>query len=99
MDQSIVNKPKLDVHANNIVRVVPVDLTQGDFEPGQPFFIRVETEGVLRYCPWGNDDNEYIEKAFEASNIFVDPEACRKIFNLGQVSPAQASDIYVGYGV
>lgn len=99
MDLKNVNRPGADTHQNNIVRVVPVDLSEGDFEPGMPFFIRVETEGVLRYCPWGNEDSEYIEKTFEASNIFVDPEMCRKIFNLGTVSPAQAADIYVGYGV
>lgn len=99
MDLSNVNKPSLDTHANNIQRVVAVDLSQGDFEPKQPFFIRVETAGVLKYCPWGNEDSEAITKTFEASTIFIDPEACRKIFNLGQVSPAQAEDIYVGYGV
>ena len=98
-DLKNVNRPGMDTHVNNIIRVVPVDLSSGDFEDDKPFFIRVETEGVLRYCPWGNEDNEYIEKTFEASNIFVDPEACRKIFNLGQVSPSQASEVYVGYGV
>ena len=92
----------MDSHMNNITRVIPVDLTEGDFEEPEdpkPFFIRAGTTGVLRYIPWGNADNEVIEKTFTASEIFVDPEACRKIFNLGQVSPAQAEDIYVGYGV
>ena len=97
MDRN-VNKPWTVVQGN-ITRSLPVDLSEGDYEPGMPFFIRAATEGVIKYCPWGNTDDEAITKTFAASNIFVDPEQCRKIFDLGTVSPAQASDIYVGFGV
>jgi hypothetical protein len=93
-----VNKP-WTVQQGNITRVVAVDLSEGDYEPGMPFFIRAGVEGVIKYCPWGNEDSEAITKNFAASDIFVDPEQCRKIFDLGTVSPAQAEDIYVGFGV
>lgn len=93
----------------NITRVIPVDLitrtpankfnAQGDFVDENGFFIRAGIEGVLKYCPMGNLDSEFIIKDFAASQIFIDPEICRKIFHIGTVSPAQAHDIYVGYGV
>jgi len=92
-------RPVATIDMGNITRVVPVDLTAGDFTDNNGFFIRVETEGVLQYVPMGNEDNEPITKTWAASNIFIDPERIRKIINLGTVSPPQASGIYVGYGV
>ncbi len=86
----------------NILRVVPVDpADDGDFTDENGFFIRAETKGYIRYCPKNNLDSEYIEKEFDASTIFVDPELCRKIFGTleagGQRSMAE--NIYIGYGV
>jgi hypothetical protein len=86
----------------NITRVVLVDpAANGDFEDPNGFFIRAGTTGYIRYCPIGNGDDEYIEKEFTASSIFVDPEVCRKIFGTledgGQRTMAE--DIYIGYGV
>jgi hypothetical protein len=89
--------PNQNFALGNIIRVVPVDLSQGDFEDNNGFFIRVETAGALRYCPKNNEDSEAITKQFDASNIFIDPELCRKIFASG-ASP-EADLIYVGYGV
>lgn len=93
----------IDVSMGNIQRVVPVDVSTEDFVDEQGFFIRVETEGLLRYCPINNKtDAEAITKYFYGSTIFVDPEVCRKIFASAGifVSPESSADnIYVGYGV
>lgn len=89
-----------DVAMGNIIRVKSVNLlTGGAYEDKDGFFIRAGTTGVLKYVPFGNEETEYIIKTFDASSIFVDPELCWKIFNLGVVSPAQASNVYVGYGL
>ena len=79
----------------NIVKVVSVDLTTTDFEPGGGFFFRATVGGTIKYCPMNNSDAEYIEKTIEASAEFVDPEYCRKIFKVGTT----ATGIYAGYGV
>ncbi|HUX57081.1 MAG TPA: hypothetical protein VMV77_08910 [Bacteroidales bacterium] len=96
----------------DIQRVIAVDFVNqtpamnfnddGDFVDEAGFFIRAETTGYLKYCPINNkSDGEAIEKTFTASNIFIDPEVCRKIFHEleagGQRSMAEV--IYVGYGV
>lgn len=78
----------------NINRVVLVDLSTEDFEPGSNFFIRSGGGGVIKYCPANNTDTEAITKIVEASALFVDPESCRKIFKVGTT----ATDIYAGYG-
>ena len=80
----------------NITRVVLVDLSEGDFIDENGFFIRASGNGGdIKYCPVGNEDSEAITKNFAGSDIFVDPEVCRKIFAAG----TDASNIYVGYGV
>ena len=80
----------------NITRVVPVDLSEGDFTDENGFFIRAAGNGGdIKYYPVGNEDSEAITKNFAGSDIFVDPEVCRKILADG----TDASDIYVGYGV
>jgi hypothetical protein len=86
----------------NILRVVPVDpAANGDFTDENGFFVRAVTTGYIRYCPKNNLDDEYIEKTFTGSDIFVDPELCRKIF--GTLAPGgqreMAEEIYIGYGV
>lgn len=93
MDRN-VNKPWVSV-SGNITRVVAVDLSEGDYEPGMPFFIRAGVAGNIKYAPVGNEDSEAITKAFAASEVFVDPEVCRKIFASGTT----ATSIYVGFGV
>ena len=80
----------------NITRVVPVDLSESDFIDENGFFIRAAGNGGdIKYCPVDNEDSEAITKNFGGSDIFIDPEVCRKIFVVG----TDASDIYVGYGV
>lgn len=98
----------------NILRVVPVDFSEktpagnfpvdsNDFVDENGFFIRAESAGYITYCPLNNKtDAEAITKYFDASNIFVDPEICRKIFaEVTEASPelSPAGGIYVGYGV
>lgn len=78
----------------NISRVVAVDLTTTDFEPGGGFFFRADTGGTIIYCPMNNTDADAITKTIEASAEFKDPEYCRKIFKIGTT----ASGIYAGYG-
>ena len=88
----------------NIQRVVAVDMDAqtpaekfvgNDFVDEAGFFIRAGGAGNIQYCPVGNNDLEAITKPFAVSDIFVDPEECRKIF--GQSTTATL--IYVGYGV
>ena len=88
----------------NILRVIPLDISEDDFVDEVGFFIRSETDGYIKYCPMNNkSDGEAITKYFYASNIFVDPEICRKIFaaaDLAVTSPPSAVEsIYIGYGV
>ena len=99
------HRPWQATQMGNITRVRLIDWTDetmldaaGNFTDENGFFIRAATEGSLKYCPIGNNDDEAITKTFEASNIFVDPEICRKIFATGAGSP-MADNIYIGYGV
>jgi len=80
----------------NITRVVPIDLSNGDFEDRNGFFIRSATDGVIKYCPMGNEDSEFIIKDIDASNLFVDPELVRKVFRL---TTSPNTELYAGYGV
>jgi hypothetical protein len=81
---------------NNITRVIQVDVSTADYEPGGGFFIRANTGGLIKYCPTGNNiDSEAITKTIEASAYFIDPEYCRKIFSDGTT----ATGIHVGFGV
>ena len=108
----------MQTHAlGNVLRVVPLDfddLTKipeqnidgdGNFVDEDGFFIRVEGEGYMTYCPMNNkSDAEAITKYFDQSHIFVDTELCRKIFlvtDLPDTSPEGeiASGIYIGYAV
>lgn len=92
----------------NILRVVPIDLgdlsnvpetnidVDGNFVDENGFFIRCTAATSLKYCPKENLDSEAITKTFPASELFEDPELCRKIFAVGSPLP---SGIYIGYGV
>ena len=80
----------------NITREFQPDLSTGDFEDENGFFIRSSSGGVIKYCPVGNADNEAITKTIEASAYFIDPVICRKIFRL---TTSPDTDIYVGYGI
>ena len=79
----------------NIVRVIPVDLTTTDYEPSGCFFIRSGAGGVIKYCTCSNDDDHFIIKTLDPSAKFDDPEYCRKIFK----DTTTATEIYAGYGV
>jgi len=79
----------------NIVKVVAVDLTTEDYEPGGGFFFRATVGGTIKYCPTSNKDSEAITKTIDASATFNDPEYCRKIFKVGTT----ATGIYAGFGV
>jgi hypothetical protein len=101
----------------NILRVVPLDFSNtsnipesnidagGNFVDESGFFIRAGTEGYLTYCPMNNKtDAEAITKYFDASNLFIDTELCRKIFaevSFPVTSPEAevAGNLYIGYGV
>ena len=94
----------------NIQRVVAVDMVaktpalyfdgDGNFVDENGFFIRAATAGLLKYCPIGNKtDAEAITKTWGASEIFIDPEVCRKIIHVPTSPVSEATDIYVGYGV
>ena len=78
----------------NIIRVVKIDLSAGDFEDANGFFIRSDA-GNIKYCPVNNQDTEAITKTVEATAVFIDPEMCRKVFASGTT----ATNIYIGYGV
>lgn len=84
----------------NIVKVEAVDLAaNGDYEDPKGFFVRVETEGYLRTWPLLNEDAHPIDKTYEASFIFIDPELIRKISILNITPGCEASDIYIGKGL
>ena len=81
-----------------ILRVVPVDLSDGDFTDETGFFIRIGTETELSFCPINNKtDAEAITKTWPASEKFDDPVLCRKIFATGELE--EPTDLYIGYGV
>ena len=80
----------------NILRVVPIDLSAGDFTDENGFFIRAAQDGVIKYCPMNNLDSEAITKTLPASEKFDDPVLCKKVFAVGSPIP---SDLYAGYGV
>jgi len=79
----------------NITRVIAVDLSTTDYEPGGAFFIRSGGGGQITYLPASNKDTEVIVKTLDASAVFNDPEYCRKIFKVG----TNATSIYAGFGV
>ncbi len=78
--------------------LAPTDphFTDDGFVDERGFFIRSAVDAVIKYCPVGNTDEEAITKTFTASNIFVDPEICRKIF---KTPTSPDAEIYIGYGV
>lgn len=78
----------------NIHRSKLVDVSIRDFEDINGFFIRTGG-GIIKYCPLGNGNDEFIIKTVEAQVYFLDPEVCWKIFASGTT----ATGIYVGYGV
>ena len=97
------------ISMGNIQRVIPVDMIAktpaqyfvgNNFVDENGFFIRVGGAGLLKYCPVGNKtDGEAITKQWDASNIFIDPEVCRKIIHIPTSPASQATLIFVGYGV
>lgn len=99
-----IHRPWQPKVIGNIHRVVKINFNDrtdphyvaDGYEDDNGFFIRSAVDAEIKYCPVGNEDDEAITKTFSASNIFVDPECCRKIFNT-PTSPA--SDIYIGYGL
>jgi len=95
------NTLNIEKAMGNIRRELPVDVSSDDYSDTQPFFIRAETAGVIRYIPADNQDDEIITKTFEASVDFTSPVMCRKILAEVVTSPAisYASGIYVGYGI
>jgi hypothetical protein len=80
----------------NIIRVVPIDLSSGDFEDANGFFIKSASGATITYCPMNNQDSEALPKTLAASEKFDDPELCRKVFATGSPLP---DDLLAGYGV
>ena len=91
-----VHRPFQTKTMGNITREVHLDLSSGDFTDDNGFFIRTAVDGVIKYCPVGNEDSEAITKTVTASPYFIDPVICRKVFRL-VTSPD--TDIYIGYGI
>ena len=80
----------------NITREVRLNLSSGDFTDENGFYIRTAVDGIIKYCPVGNEDSEAITKTVSASPYFIDNVKCRKVFRLVTTPD---SDIYIGYGV
>ena len=83
---------------SNILREVPIDLSLGDFEDNNVFFIRSDGGATVTYLPFNNIEasGETITKTMLASEKFDDPVLCKKVFAVGSPLP---SDLYAGYGV
>jgi hypothetical protein len=79
-----------------IVRVVPIDLTDGDFTNENGFFLKSASGAMITYCPMNNLDSEALTKTMNTSEKFEDPELCRKVFAVGSPLP---DDLLAGYGV
>jgi hypothetical protein len=84
-------RPFLVVIKSNLLNLT----ANGDYEDERGFYIRAGVTGNIKYCPLQNEDADAITKNFTASDIFIDPEFCRKIFQTGTT----ATSIYVGYGL
>ena len=82
----------------NILREVPIDLSTGDFEDNNGFFLRSTAGATIQYLPMNNSeaDGETITKTLPASEKFDDPVLCKKVFAVGSPLP---DDLYAGYGV
>ena len=83
----------------NILREVPIDLSEGDFEDTDGFFIRSTAGGDVQYLPMNNIEasGETIIKTLPASEKFDDPVLIKKVFAYGGQS--MLTDLYAGYGV
>jgi hypothetical protein len=80
----------------NIIREIPIDLSAGDFEDNNGFFLRSSTGGVVRVCPLNNEDSEAETKTIPDSYCAIDPTIYRKVFRL-ITSPD--TELYACYGV
>jgi len=82
----------------NILREVPIDLSTGDFEDPNGFFLRSTAGATISYLPMNNSEasGETITKTLPASASFQDPVICKKVFATGSPLP---DDLYAGYGV
>jgi len=81
----------------NILREVPIDLSEADFIDPNGFFIRSAGGGTVTYYPMNNTDDEAIVKTLPASEKFEDPVLVRRVsWEAGQ---GALDDLYAGYGV
>lgn len=80
----------------NITREKLIDLSTSDFTDENGFFLRSGTGGIVKYCPIGNADAEFIIKTMPTSASFCDPTICRKVFRL-VTSPD--TELYAGWGI
>lgn len=81
--------------AGNILRELPCDVSQKNYENDDAFFIRANTGGTICYLPAGNEVGEEVTKTIEASPYFIDPVQCIKIMKVGTT----ATGIHLGWGV
>lgn len=80
----------------NILREVPIDLSSGNFEDKNGFFLRSSTGGVVRVCPMNNEDSEAETKTITASPFAIDCTLYRKVF---QLITSPDTELFACYGV
>ena len=82
---------------SNIIYEKLIDLSTGDFTDENGFFVRADSDGIIKYCPLNcKTDAESITKTVTGTPYFIDPVICRKVFRL-VTTPDTA--LYAGYGV
>ena len=84
----------------NILREVPIDLSSGDFEDLNGFFLRSDGGATVTYLPFNNIEasGETITKTLPASEKFEDPILIKKVYAV-EVEQELPDDLYAGYGV
>lgn len=83
------------VSQTNIVRERLVDVSAENFTDENGFFIRCGGAGNISYVPMGNQYDEVITKAVDASVYFNDPVMVKRIV----AATTTATSVYVGYGL
>jgi hypothetical protein len=79
----------------NIVREIAVDVSSENYTDENGFFVRCGGDGNLSYVPVGNEFDQVITKAVDASAIFNDPVMVKRIV----AATTTATLVHVGYGV
>lgn len=84
----------------NITRVEEIDLSKGDYEREQGFFVRATNGATLTYIPLKNVDSETLTKTWDASVIFNDPELIRRVISVIPDGEQELpTNIFAGFGL